>query len=228
MVLRFTVIGLVVLNVFLWGLAALQPERADTENSQQEAARIIQISGLPSIRLASEASLGMPGGTQDFRQCYTLGPIASRSDMRRIRDELERSVVQLSWHETNAVVEQGYWVYLEPFSSFEQAAEAVEQLVAHGVRDYYVMPRGTYANAISVGLFEQESQAKARMAQIEALNLGWPLAMGMQRQDEARFWLDFEIRSDSDDELDTLIAGNGETRHLEVPCPENEASFPPT
>lgn len=227
MILRFTVIGLVVLNVLLWGWAAIQPE-PEKAPGPEEAARINQISGLPAIRLAREADVLPPGGVQASRQCYTLGPIASRSDMRRIQDALERAVVQLSWHESSVVVEQGYWVYLEPFGSFEQAAEAVDQLVANGVSDYYVMPDGPFANAISVGLYEQRAQAETRKAQIEALGLGWPVTLEMDRKDESRFWLDFEIRGDSGLDVAELVAGRGQARHLEVPCPENEVSFPPT
>lgn len=227
MILRFTVICLVVLNVFLWGWAAIQPEPPKAPGPE-DAARINQISGLPTIRLASEVDMMPPGGAQALRQCYTLGPVDSRSAMRRIQDVLEPSVVQLSWHETSAVVEQGFWVYLEPFSSFGQAAEAVDQLVANGVSDYYVMPSGPFANAVSVGLYEQRSQAETRKEQIEALGLGWPVTIGMQRKDEARYWLDFEIRDDSDLDIAGLVSEDGEARYLEVPCPENEASFPPT
>lgn len=227
MILRFTVIGLVVINVFLWGWAAIQPEPIKAPGPE-EAARITQISGLPTIRLASEAEVPPPGGAQASRQCYTLGPIGSRAAMRRIQDALERAVVQLSWHETSAIVEQGFWVYLEPFSSRDQAAEAVDQLVANGVSDYYVMPDGPFANAVSVGLFEQRSQAETRKAEIEALGLGWPVTLDMQRKEEARFWLDFEIRGDSEVEVADLVDEGSQARHLEVPCPENEASFPPT
>lgn len=227
MILRICVLGLVAFNILLLGWALLQPELpeiSDTEDSDQ----ISQISDLPAIRLASEATGLIPGGSQASRQCFTLGPIASRSAMQRIRDELERSVVQLSWHETTALVEQGYWVYLEPFSSYEQAAEAVEQLVANGVADYFVMPEGPFANAVSVGLYERQSQAQTRKQEIETLGMGWPIVIDLQRQDEARYWLDFEIRSDSDIDIESLIVDNDEARQLEVPCPENEASFPPT
>ena len=227
MILRIFVLGLVAFNILLWGWALLQPEPAESLDSEA-ADEIAQITGMPAIRLASEVTGLIPGGSQASRQCYTLGPLASRSALRRIRDELERAVVQLSWHETTAMVEQGYWVYLEPFGSYEQAAEAVEQLVTNGVSDYYVMPEGSFTNAVSVGLYEQQSQAQNRKAEIEALGLGWPLVIGMQRQDQARYWLDFEIRSDSDIQVQSLIVDNNEAQHLEVPCPENEASFPPT
>lgn len=227
MVVRFTVIGLVVLNIFLWGWAAIQP-KPQSGPASKDPARITQIGDLPVIRLASEATRLPPGGSVASRRCYSLGPIASRSAMRSIQDELARDVVQLSWHETSAVVEQGYWVYLEPFGSYEQAAEAVDQLVAQGVRDYYLMPRGPYANAVSVGLYEQRSQAQARQEEIEALGLGWPVAVEMQRKDEVRYWLDFEISGDSDIEVDSVTAHHSGAQHLEVPCPENQASFPPT
>lgn len=227
MLLRFTVIGLVVVNVFLWGWAAIQPEPVSVPEAE-EVARVMQISGVPAIRLAREADLVSPGGLQASRQCYTLGPIESRSAMRAVQDELERSVVQLSWHETTAVVEQGYWVYLEPFSSRAQAAEAVQQLVDRGISDYYVMPNGPNVNAVSVGLYEQRVQAETRKAEIEGLGLGWPVRMEMQRKDESRYWLDFEVRGDAPLEIDQLVADGSQARQLEVPCAENEASFPPT
>ncbi len=125
-------------------------------------------------------------------------------------------------------MEQGYWVYLEPFASYEQAAEAVEQLVANGVSDYFLMTDGQFANAISVGLYERQSQAQARKDTIDELGLGWPVRVEMRREDETRYWLDFEMRSDAGVEVESLIVEYDEARHLEVPCPENEASFPPT
>lgn len=227
MTLRFIVIGLVVFNIFLWGWAALQPD-PPPDPIAVDPNQITQISNLPAIRLAREASIVPPGGSMASRQCYTLGPLASKSAMQSLQDELARSVVQLSWHETTAVVEQGYWVFLEPFSSYEQAAEAVTQLVEKGVRDYYVMPDGPNVNAVSVGLFETQAQAIARKEAIEALGLGWPILMEMQRRDETRYWLDFEMRPDADIEMRNLLAGQAGAQHLEVPCPENEASFPPT
>jgi hypothetical protein len=227
MILRISVIGLLAFNILLWGWASLQPANSNTSGAE-EAARILRINGVPSIMLASESNILSPGGIQASRQCFTLGPIESRSAMRQIQDELERSVVQLSWHETTSTIEQGYWVYLQPFGSYDQAAEAVEQLVANGVTDYYVMPAGPFANAVSVGLYDQRSLALARRDEIEALGLGWPISVEMARKDEARYWLDFEIRRDAGVRVDNLVASSGEAQHLEVPCRENEASFPPT
>ncbi len=227
MILRFIVIGLVVLNVFLWGWAALQPDPAPGTGAD-DSSRITQISNVPAIRLAREASIVPPGGALASRQCFTLGPLPSRLAMDALQDELAPSVVQISWHETTAVVEQGYWVYLEPFSSDAQAAEAVAMLVENGVRDYYVMTDGTNANAVSLGLFEREPQARARQEAIEALGLGWPVIMEMQRKDEPRYWLDFEMRPDANIEVGDLVADHAGAQHLEVPCAENQASFPPT
>ena len=226
MILRLLVIGLIVANIVLWGWASLQPEPR-TAPAEQTSSGVTQISSVPSIRLARESAIGPPGGSQASRQCYTLGPLQSRSAMQVIQDELERSVIQLSWHQSSVVVEQGFWVYFEPFDSYRQAAEAVDLLVENGVRDYYVMPDGPYANAVSVGLFERQAQAEARKEAIEALGLGWPVKVEMQRKDEARYWLDFELRPDRQVDVQELIAGQPGAQHLEVPCPENEASFPP-
>ena len=227
MTLRLTVIGLLVANVFLLGWAMLQPAVLET-NEVTDTQPLEQSSELPPIRLAHEAAIQPGGGSQESRQCYTLGPLSSRSAMENIQEVLARSVVQLNWHQTSALVEQGFWVYLEPFGSYSQASEAVAQLVANGVRDYYILPEGPYANAVSVGLYEQRSQAQERLSQIEALGLGWPVMMEMQRKDEPRFWLDFELMPDAELAIEPLLADQEGAQHIEVPCPENEASFPPT
>lgn len=230
MILRIIVIGLFALNLLIWGWKALQPDASEPDAAGHATRASItarEISGLPAIQLAREAAPVLRGAGQNLRQCFTLGPIASRSDFLRIRDELEPSVVQLSWRETTAVVEQGYWVYLEPFGDFEQASDAVVQLVARGVTDYYVIPRGRFSNAISLGLYERESPAKTRLEQIEALDLGWPVSMGVQREDQERYWLDFEIRRGARVEMKELMAGNEEAQHLEVQCEQGESSFPP-
>ena len=227
MTLRLIVIGLVVANVFLWGWAVLQPEPAQAPKAP-EVNQPRALPDVPEIALASERE-GLPsGGVQDSRQCFTLGPLGSRSVTLSIQESLSSSVVQINLHESTAVVEQGFWVYLEPFGSYAQASEAVSQLVANGVRDYFIMPEGPYANAVSVGLYEQRSQAETRMRDIEALELGWPLRMEMQRQDEARYWLDFELLPDTETNIESLVADHEGAQHLQVPCRENEASFPPT
>ena len=227
MTLRLIVIGLVVVNVFLWGWAALQPKP-----NEALVVTLAESPGaspdVPAIRLTREASVQSPGGSQVSRQCYTLGPLSSRSVTQSIQEELSRAVVQIELHESTAMVEQGFWVYLEPFGSYSQAAEAVTQLLANGVRDYFIMPEGPYAHAVSVGLYDQRSMAEARMRSLEALELGWPIAMEMQRKDEARYWLDFELRPDMEISIEALIADHEGAQNLEVPCRENEASFPPT
>lgn len=231
MTLRLIVIGLVVINIFIWGWAALGPQTApgsaDTSVITQTKPPEKRLD-LPAITLARESAIQSPGGSQSSRQCFTLGPLRSRSVMQTIRDELSSFVVELDWHQTSSVVEQGFLVYMEPFGSYAQASEAVSQLIANGVRDYYIMPDGQYTNAVSVGLYEQRSQAQTRIRDIEALGLGWPLAMEMQRKDEPRFWLDFELRPDREIAVEELIAEDESAQHLKVPCPENEASFPPT
>ena len=227
MTLRLIVIGLVVANVFLWGWAVLQPEPAGVpviENLDQ----FEELPDVPDIRLAREAAVALTVGTQDSRQCFTLGPMSSRSATQAVQEALSGIVVQIQLHESTAMVEQGFWVYLEPFGSYGQAAEAVSQLVNNGIRDYYILPEGPYANAVSVGLYEQRSQAESRVRAIEALELGWPLVMEMQREEEARFWLDFELRPDAETDIESLIADHEGAQHLEVPCRANEASFPPT
>lgn len=229
MYLRLAVFSLITINILLWGWVAVLPE-APGANGQaaNNAPPIGPVPGLANIRLAREMNLAARSASEGARQCFTLGPVSSRSVLRELQDELELTVVQLSWRETTAMVEQGYWVYLEPFNNFDQASDAVTQLLERGITDYYIVPRGEYANAISLGIYEREPIARQRMMEIEALDLGWPVSMGMRRQHEPRYWLDFETRGGADIAFGALLSGMEGAQHLEVQCDANETSFPPT
>ena len=114
------------------------------------------------------------------------------------------------------------------FSSYAEASTAVERLVELGVTDYYVIPNGNYSNAVSLGLYEQESIARQRQADIESFGEGWSVSVEMHRENEARYWLDFETRGESDINWEMLLADTEAAQRLEVQCDANETSFPPT
>ena len=67
---------------------------------------------------------------------------------------------------------RGYWAYLPPQGSREQAMAVVEQLKALGVNDYQVIwEPGPWQYAISLGLFNQDGAARQQALRLRQLGL---------------------------------------------------------
>ena len=62
-----------------------------------------------------------------------------------------------------------YRVYLPPFESRSSARARMGELQEQGVRDVAVVLGGDLKNAVSLGVYASETNAKRRMAQLEAL-----------------------------------------------------------
>ena len=62
-----------------------------------------------------------------------------------------------------------YRVYLPPLESRSSASEKMRELQEKGVHDIAVVLSGALRNAVSLGIYAREANAKRRVAQIEAL-----------------------------------------------------------
>lgn len=60
------------------------------------------------------------------------------------------------------------WVIFPPLPSARSAAEKLDELVAAGVRDAFVVKDGPWRNAISLGLYANDAAAARRTTELEA------------------------------------------------------------
>jgi hypothetical protein len=63
----------------------------------------------------------------------------------------------------------GYWVYLPPAASLEDAQEVGRRLAGKGVTDYVFVVGIEKANAISLGLYPDQETAQLRVAHLQTL-----------------------------------------------------------
>ena len=64
---------------------------------------------------------------------------------------------------------KSYRVYLSPFQSHDEAAEAVRAIQERGVRDVAVIGEGALKNGVSFGVYRDEENMRRRVADLEAL-----------------------------------------------------------
>ncbi|HCZ14121.1 MAG TPA: hypothetical protein DHV85_05890 [Candidatus Accumulibacter sp.] len=63
----------------------------------------------------------------------------------------------------------GYWVYIPPLASREEASRKTAELQELGIKEFFVVPNGgTYPLAISLGVYRNEEAAKARLESLRA------------------------------------------------------------
>jgi len=87
-----------------------------------------------------------------------------------------------------------YWVYLPQQKSHEAANALAARLKRKNIRDYYVVPKGDQANAISLGYFKEKKgalkvQKKAKVA-------GIPARIDPVFKTYTIYWLDYRVKTD--------------------------------
>ena len=214
--LRIVVISLFVANLLLLGFQRDKPEaRPETTVAPQ----VKKNTGIPTIHLFSEM-MQDEGLLTDNRQCFSLGPFHSSEDKDEVRLLLQEVSTSISERQTEALVEQGYWVFMPPYDSVLEANQALISLQALGLEDIGIIYDGDWKNAISLGYFMRQENAQRRKKSVEGR--GYAPMIRVQRQGEPRYWLDYEQPPGSD-----LIALDMQNRPNDfmqraMPCPEEE------
>ena len=121
--------------------------------------------------------------------CLSIGAFATQADVRAAVKALTPLVARIQFRETRVTEVRGYWVYLPAPGNRERALDIARQLSSKGISDYYVVTAGEQPNAISLGLFREQTNADKRLAEIRALGFK---PETVQRSDEVPiYWIDF-------------------------------------
>ena len=133
--------------------------------------------------VAAAAATRESGGEPDAAPEGPVRPVAAHaefcvvtaefSDMRAVEEA--QQWLQARGAESARVVRgsretvSDHRVYLPPFESRSSARAKMRELQEQGVRDVAVVLGGDLKNAVSLGVYASEANAKRRMAQLEAL-----------------------------------------------------------
>lgn len=110
---------------------------------------------------------------------------------------------RLEARQTEGQDDSGYWVYIPPLKSRQEAEQKIAELKRLGVNDYFlVQGDGKWKYAISLGMFRTEEAAKAQLDALE--RKGVKLALSGKR--ERPVTLTVFVARDVDDALAAALA----------------------
>ncbi|MDE2271676.1 MAG: SPOR domain-containing protein [Xanthomonadaceae bacterium] len=125
--------------------------------------------------------------------CATLGAFSSMADMRAAMQALTPHVTRIQYRQEQVEHSRGYWVYLPATATREAALDEARALAAKGIDDYYVVTAGDSQNTVSLGLFDNQANAQARLARLQ--KLGFPAQLKQRVDSEPAYWIDFAVPS---------------------------------
>ena len=124
----------------------------------------------------------------EFSQCMSLGPFTTPADLRKAISVLTPRVGRIQFREVAAVAVHGYRVYLPAAGTRAQALATARALATRGVTDYYVVTAGDQQDTISLGLFRDLVNARARHDAIAAL--GYEPTIDARTEQVPEWWVD--------------------------------------
>lgn len=125
------------------------------------------------LRLLSELQeqpsvAGRAAAKPGARQCYAAGPMRERA-AASLEQSLRAQGLSVHLDRQEQLEPLGYWVYLPPADSLEEAQAMGLRLADKGVTDYVFVVGAEKANAISLGLYPDQPAAEIRAAQLQSL-----------------------------------------------------------
>lgn len=157
--------------------------------------------------------------TRAKRRCVTLGPVpAATAEAAAAR--LTADGIETARRAEERQVAASYWIHLAPYASRRDAERRMKELARLGIRDMLIMQDGQGQHAISLGLFVQPDNARARLEELKLK--GIEARQEVRQRSEPVVWLDLQLPEPADTAVARLRAldwGAGvELRDAECPA----------
>jgi len=150
--------------------------------SSREASKI----SIPNAKVDKKLSPSMAPA----KTCYSLGPILDDKNSKKLEQKLKQNGFEPKHKAITDKEPKSYWVYFPAEKTLEDARAVVNQLKIANADDYFIIRKGKYINAISLGLYNGYSRAKIRVGRLK--KLGFNPKVQTRYKEVTRHWLDFQ------------------------------------
>lgn len=221
----FAVLALLNLGLLLWGVQYLEPERPARTEAPDEVnpERMKLLSELPPNKLVARPKPPPPPppvAIADGQLCYRVGPIAEAEQLKKIETALGAQQLPFTKREETARAVAGYRVFLPSFASRDEAERRRRELTRAGFRDHALMHDDGFQNAISLGLFSVEANARAHLQRLAEKKI--KAEMQTVEQTRTVHWLEVTPAENTTgvlDRLKSMLEGVVGAGVGEMPCP---------
>jgi hypothetical protein len=143
----------------------------------------------------------------------------NRDEFAKVRDQIKALAGERVMSFTEVPLNTRRWVIFPPLPSQQSAAAKLNELVAAGLTDAFVVKDGAWRNAISLGLYANDEAAGRRVREVEDKGV-----LGTRVELQPRQGTDFYfvIRSEDPDALKSLgeiKQAYPNSRQSRVACP---------
>ncbi|TAN02638.1 MAG: SPOR domain-containing protein [Rhodanobacteraceae bacterium] len=218
MFLRFLFLLLLALNLgaAAWLVFGRAPPRALPPATDPGVTELRLLSETRHVAPASAASASASAPAAVAERCTTLGPFTTTVDMRAAMQKLSPHVARIQYHEEQVSHSHGYWVYLPATAGREAALDEARALAAKGINDYYVVTAGDAQNTVSLGLFDDESNAKNRLAALQ--KLGFAAKVKQRIDTEPAYWIDYAVPANATFSWQAWLPGRNDLQSKSIDC----------
>jgi hypothetical protein len=122
-------------------------------------------------------------------------------DFVRVREQLKGMTSDHVMSFTEVPLQSRQWVIFPPLPSRAAALAKLAELTAVGIQDVFVVKAGSWANALSLGLYANEEMARRRVRELEEKGVHGIRIESQPKQGTGYY---FVIRSDDADALKSL------------------------
>lgn len=196
-----------------WLLFGRVPARALPAATDPGVTELRLLSEQPAKPVAHTPRVSAPTVVET---CSTLGAFTTTVDMRAAMQSLAPHVARIQYREEQVSHSHGFWVYLPATADREAALEEARKLAAKGINDYYVVTAGDSQNTISLGLFDDESNARNRMAKLQ--QLGFPAKVKQRIDTEPAYWVDYAVEAGTPFDWQTWLPGRNDLQAKPIDC----------
>lgn len=187
-------------------VAAAQDVPGENQTAGEESAGTEEVVEIPPV-------VAVPSPVPPL--CFSLGPFVEVSIAQTAKQRLTSAGAEVEQLEEVQRSLQGYWVYLPAAKDYSAARETAGKLKEKGIKDLYIMGKGSYQNAISLGLFRQKDASQIRLKQMQ--KLGFPAVLDEQYREKILHHLTLTLPGDQPDTLKGVkdLAGKYTNARLE-------------
>lgn len=125
--------------------------------------------------------------------CFSFGPFNQSSSAEGLLEWLLANEIVHAERWTYEGDKELFWVYLAPVAERSQALATLEQLENQGVEDFRLIRKGSFKNAISLGLFSTQARVNRRLRDLNSKGYQ-PVVVPYGMDDSKKLlWVDIEI-----------------------------------
>lgn len=129
--------------------------------------------------------------------CFSYGPFAQEADFSELQEWFGLRNQAFSQRLEYEQDKELFWVYLAPLPDRARAEATLSELENQGVKDYRLIHKGSFKNAISLGLFSSQAGVNRRLSELNSKGYQ-PVVVPYHDVEATRiYWLDVVLEGDA-------------------------------